>query len=58
VNVSMWIGTPATIVNVVDHVSSKKDKLQLNSTKHSPSPNLKVKMAYVWIRLSNMKTIQ
>jgi hypothetical protein len=40
-------GTHATTVIVVDHVGSKKDKLQLNSPKHSSSPNLKVEMTYV-----------
>ncbi len=40
-------GAHATTINVVDHVSSKKDKLQLNFSKHFPSPNLKVEMTYV-----------
>jgi hypothetical protein len=40
-------GTHATTINALDHVSSKKDKLQLNSTKHSPSPKFKVEMTYV-----------
>jgi hypothetical protein len=40
-------GTHATTVNVVDHVGSKKDKLQIKFPKHSSSPNLKVEMTYV-----------
>jgi len=57
-NISMQGGTHATTINVVDHVSSRKDNLQLNSTKHSSSPKFKVEMTYVWIRWSFMKTIQ
>lgn len=57
IDISMQGGTHATIVDVVDHVSSKKDKLQLNFIKHSPSPNLKVEMTYVWIRWSSMKAM-
>jgi hypothetical protein len=50
-NIRTWISpceaTHAIIVNAVDHVSSKKDKLQLNFIKHSPSPNFKIEMTYV-----------
>jgi hypothetical protein len=56
-------GTHATTVNAADHVSSKKDKLKLNFIEHSPSPNFKVEMTYVWIRWSSigatsLKTIE